>query len=219
MSEQEQGHEMRITTHGKINSFVSFALDFLQKNPTKTLTLHTLPSTTTHPSSSPSTNEQGTQATKDSFTSVTSSIPRLVSTVEIIKREYLKIQDISTAENGAIHGLNQYNELGNLEDITDTVHVGPQREDEERERMNKIVAALKGKNHLQQKKIPYMKITLCRQEVARFKGKKISHQSPSIRRLSKSTKTRLKKRFQKQTAAVEGAGMETSQESEHMGEA
>lgn len=45
----------------------------------------------------------------------TATIPRLISVVEIIKREYLKTLDTSLADSGNIVGLHQYNEIGNVE--------------------------------------------------------------------------------------------------------
>lgn len=43
-------------------------------------------------------------------------VPRLISVVEIVKREYLKKLDASLAEKGALSGLFQYNELVNAGD-------------------------------------------------------------------------------------------------------
>ena len=44
-----------------------------------------------------------------------SMVPRLVSVVEIIKREYLKI--LETKHSTRFLGLHQYNEIGTLEDL------------------------------------------------------------------------------------------------------
>ena len=49
----------------------------------------------------------------------TTLIPRLVSVVEIIKREYVKKLDPALAEKGCLAGLHQYNEVGALEDLSD----------------------------------------------------------------------------------------------------
>jgi len=42
-------------------------------------------------------------------------VPRLISVVEIIKREYLKV--LETTHSARLLGLHQYNEFGTLEDL------------------------------------------------------------------------------------------------------
>ena len=70
------------------------------------------------------------------------TIPRLVSVVEIIKREYLKTLDPGLAERGSLSGLHQYNEIG---DIVEAGHV--EREaDAEEERLESLAQALQGRN-------------------------------------------------------------------------
>jgi hypothetical protein len=79
----------------------------------------------------------------------TALIPRLVSVVEIIKREYVKMLDPALAEKGALQGLHQYNELGEL--VTPPVpeedeDAEAREERQERERREKLMEVLQGKN-------------------------------------------------------------------------
>ncbi|KAG2362812.1 hypothetical protein BDR07DRAFT_1406193 [Suillus spraguei] len=76
---------IRIMRQGKIRYWVKHGLDFFQEYPDKPLTLHTSPVDITQ-----------------------STIPRLISVVEILKREYVKSLDVSA---GQLTGLHQYNEL------------------------------------------------------------------------------------------------------------
>ena len=71
-----------------------------------------------------------------------STIPRLVSVVEIIKREYLKTLDPALAEAGTLSGLHQYNELGDLEDEGFVEKSGNEEED----RLESLARALQGRN-------------------------------------------------------------------------
>ncbi len=72
-----------------------------------------------------------------------SLIPRLISVVEIIKREYVKKLDPLLAEKGCLSGLHQYNELGTLDSF------GEETEDDqvrEERRLDSLASALKGTN-------------------------------------------------------------------------
>jgi hypothetical protein len=80
-----------------------------QKNADKPLVLHTLPAT---PSVSESAELVVPEAKK--FSSATACIPRLISVAEIIKREYLKKLQSTSASH--LPGLHQYNKIGLLED-------------------------------------------------------------------------------------------------------
>ena len=71
-------------------------------------------------------------------------IPRLVSVVEIIKREYVKMLDTSLAEQGTLTGLHQYNELGEL-DTPLTAEEDNQEADPEQERLRNLQAVIEGK--------------------------------------------------------------------------
>lgn len=179
-------HEMRITDHGKIHSFVSFALEFLQvsrfslmsllaspvfkehmeENPHRPLILHTLPATKDTPISGQTVNtrpqiaippELEANAVEDSsaepvkkkckLTRSTTTIPRLVSVVEIIKREYAKeasarqTTNSGSPNNSLRLGLHQYNELTTLEALGIVVRQGDVSDDAEQLRQ-----ALEGKN-------------------------------------------------------------------------
>lgn len=69
----------------------------------------------------------------------TALVPRLISVVEIVKREYVKMLDTSLAADGALTGLHQYNELGTLE-------ASAPEADPEQERLRNLDAVLGGKN-------------------------------------------------------------------------
>lgn len=71
-------------------------------------------------------------------------VPRLVSVVEIVKREYVKMLDTSLAEQGALSGLYQYNEIGELETSASAGEAG--EVDPEQERLQNLNAVLEGKN-------------------------------------------------------------------------
>lgn len=83
---------------------------------------------------------------KIGISSSTATIPRLVSVVEIIKREYLKTLELESGES--LSGLHQYNELGCLEDLGLNVDAeGEEGEgDGERQRLEALALALEGKN-------------------------------------------------------------------------
>ncbi|OCH94877.1 hypothetical protein OBBRIDRAFT_884432 [Obba rivulosa] len=165
--EPSETREIRITGHGKIETWVAFALRFLQENSTEPLTLHTLPAKKQQsiPSTEDAVDDTETpvqdaedgvsklESEKSRMASSMSTIPRLVSVAEIIKREYLKGLSPELAESGNLSGLHQYNEVGELAD-----EGGVSREDA-------LASMLRGKRHLRQHKVAYMKITLCRQEL------------------------------------------------------
>ncbi|OAX40567.1 hypothetical protein K503DRAFT_599499 [Rhizopogon vinicolor AM-OR11-026] len=113
-----------------------------------------------------------------------STIPRLISVVEILKREYLKTLDVSS---GQLTGLHQYNEL-QWEQRGEIPTEG-------KDRAANIVKALEGKNHPKLSLAPSMKVTLCTKALAGMHEKKdVTYQTPQIRRLSKTAKARMKKR-------------------------
>ena len=106
----------------------------------KPVVLHTLPASLVQ-----TTNE--TEKTRGALSNATTVIPRLVSVVEIIKREYLKSLELKHSTR--LTGLHQYNELGCLEDLEaednrmeqDTLQAA-----NEEARVQNIVQALGGKN-------------------------------------------------------------------------
>ncbi|KIK44400.1 hypothetical protein CY34DRAFT_802713 [Suillus luteus UH-Slu-Lm8-n1] len=156
---------IRITRQGKIRHWVKHGLDFFQENSDQSLTIHTCPADVAQ-----------------------STIPRLISVVEILKREYLKTLDISA---GQLTGLHQYNEL-QWEQRGEVPVVGE-------DRATTITIALEGKKHPKLTLAPYMKVTLCRKALAGMHEKKdVTYQTPQMRRLSKTTKARLKKKAKQQ---------------------
>ncbi|KAG2145226.1 hypothetical protein DEU56DRAFT_789536 [Suillus clintonianus] len=160
---------IRITRQGKIRHWVKHGLDFFQENLDKPLTLQTSPADVTQ-----------------------STIPRLISVVEILKREYLKTLDVSS---GQLTGLHQYNEL----QWERRGEIPAEGED----RASSIARALEGKNHPKLTLTPYMKVTLCTKALEGMHEKKdVTYQTPQTRRLSKNTKARLKKKALKQQTAL-----------------
>lgn len=188
---QEAAHEVRITSHGKMSAWVEFALKFFEENPGRPLAFHTLPPppTAAHEPASQS------KPKADRMHPSMALVPRLVSVVEIVKREYVKMLDTSLAEQGALSGLYQYNEIGELETSASAGEAG--EVDPEQERLQNLNAVLEGKNHLKIKKTAYMKITLCRKELGHPLSKATTYQKPSVRKLSKAARDRAKKRTKK----------------------
>ncbi|WWD02775.1 hypothetical protein V865_000817 [Kwoniella europaea PYCC6329] len=82
-------YKMRITSGGSISSYVDFAINFLNNNPHTPLVLHTLPP--------PQPNQKNTEvepSTTSKYSTTlltcTTTISRLISVVEIIKRSYIE---------------------------------------------------------------------------------------------------------------------------------
>ncbi|EKM53206.1 uncharacterized protein PHACADRAFT_197627 [Phanerochaete carnosa HHB-10118-sp] len=203
-SNELNAHEVRITSHGKMNVWVDFALKFFEENPDKPLTLHTLPvpsqsaarerdavSCSPASASTPAAAENKLEKMHPSM----ALIPRLISVVEVIKREYVKLLDPVLAEKDQLSGLYQYNELGEL-DLSHGKEVDP-----EESRRKELVTMLQGKNHLKIKKVAYMKVTLSRKELSHALRRPHTYQKPVIRKLSKSTRSRAKRRMAKEADA------------------
>ncbi|CAK5264201.1 unnamed protein product [Mycena citricolor] len=186
---------IRITTSGKIKGWVNHALVFFENHESTPLVLHTLPSAP----KSVTTDEVPTGTAKSipernasKLPVPTSTVPRLLTVVEIIKREYLK--NLEAKSSALLLGLHQYNEIGVL--------AGPEEEGElveeaDARRSREIIAVLEGKNHVQDKpRIPYMRITLCREKLPHLELA-ATYQPPSVRKISKSAKARARKREKK----------------------
>ncbi|KAJ7068612.1 hypothetical protein C8F01DRAFT_1118738 [Mycena amicta] len=219
---------VRITTHGKITAFVTFALQFFEKYENIPIVFHTIPAPKgkgkdkddakaagagdagkehTGASSSKSKPSKSDTTGLPSISQSALLTPRLISVVEIVKREYLK------ALAGELTGLYQYNEVGILEELPHPEYaaiarrgqdaVGEEEGDPEKVRAQAIATMLGGKNHIQTKQTPYMKITLSRVEIPGFKQ---ASQEPLKRKLSKSAKTRAKRREKKLASGVDGEG-------------
>jgi hypothetical protein len=81
---------------------------------------------------------------------VTETIPRLVTVVEIIKREFLK--NLALKHSPRLAGLHQYTEVGCLEDLQDSPETSSFATADEPfddlfdERAHEVVKALSGKN-------------------------------------------------------------------------
>ncbi|QRV74709.1 hypothetical protein RhiJN_02724 [Ceratobasidium sp. AG-Ba] len=179
-TETIEPHSMRIASHGKISALVKFALNFLKENPTRAIVLHTLPYKQC--------DEQHTgksSSKKRKIGSSTNDVPRLISVVEIIKREFKE------------GGLYQYNELGSLD--TPGTRQGrvevPTEPGEERQAA--VLEALQGKNHVPIQRTPYMKITLCRVALPEASMAGATYQAPMVKKISRSAKARKRKQAKK----------------------
>ncbi|KAI3615549.1 hypothetical protein WG66_011756 [Moniliophthora roreri] len=194
MESDPKSASIRITNGGKIKSWVTYALEYLEneENNSNHLILHTLPAA----SKSQTNSTSAENATTKHLGNATSAIPRLVTVVEIIKREYIKL--LEQKHSSRLTGLHQYNEFGSLEELgmcTSDANVN-----EEDQRAERLKMALEGKNYPKQKQTPYMKITLSHMELPELVEKGATYQSPLKRKLSKSARARAKKRQKKDEA-------------------
>ncbi|KAG6827930.1 hypothetical protein H0H92_009908 [Tricholoma furcatifolium] len=218
-------HLIRITDNGKIKAWVSFALNFLELTltPNKTnedrpLVFHTMPANPKPPTSADAASKEketeSTSASTSKLSKATTTVPRLLTVVEIIKREFIK--SLESQRSPRLAGLHQYNEICLFESL------GPECEDAENEetRATEIRRALSGVNHVRMKQTPYMKITLSLSALPDLAEKGATYvfflslgswiliglwtndvpfptyryQPPKIRKLTKSAKLRMKKR-------------------------
>ncbi|TFK41708.1 hypothetical protein BDQ12DRAFT_646303 [Crucibulum laeve] len=199
-------HPVRITSSGKIQSYVTAALQFFEKDDNCALVLHTLPYTAA-PTEKPSTTSGDsnmndhtssvpTKTSTNTHSQSTSTSPKLISVVEIIKREFMK--SLEAKHSSRLEGLHQYNQIGYLEELErkdGTVTVNGDSGEENRAR--NVIKALEGRNHVKQKQTPYMKIILSMKELPELVQSGATYQSPSKRKLSKSARARAKKREKK----------------------
>ncbi|KAF5380131.1 hypothetical protein D9615_006232 [Tricholomella constricta] len=198
-------HLIRITDSGKIKGWVTFALSFLEANENRPVVFHTLPFSSKTPPTAPvggSTAPAPESKTTTSKIKSTTLVPRLLSVVEIVKREFIK--SLEAKHSLRLAGLHQYNEIGCLEDLG-VLEEEPEKED----RATEIARALSGSNHVRQKQTPYMKITLSNCALPELEEKGATYQPPVIRKLSKSAKMRMKKReraAKKGTSAQDAEG-------------
>lgn len=106
-------------------------------------------------------------------------MPRLVSVVEIIKREYIKTLEL--AHSPRLTGLHQYNEVGSLE----ALGLAPSPQDTAEDRAEELIRKLEGKKcvcpsiardfclnlvSIKLVQTPYMKITLSLSELPELKA-------------------------------------------------
>ncbi|KDQ59210.1 hypothetical protein JAAARDRAFT_33946 [Jaapia argillacea MUCL 33604] len=188
--------QIRITSHGKIRTWVEYSLNLLENTADAAVTFHTLPppksSSRTENSSveSRTLDDTGTSieghvpAESKSSKKLASSaacIPRLVSVVEIIKREFLKK---APATAGQVGGLHQYNEIGYVEENGSAADLH-------------IVLQLNGSKFLKQQRTPFIKVTLSRQRLPETVLDKVTYQTPITKTLSRSARARAKKRSKK----------------------
>ncbi|OBZ72255.1 hypothetical protein A0H81_07461 [Grifola frondosa] len=210
---QDLSHELRITNHGKINGWVSFALDHfkvVQKYANRPLVLHTLPVQKPNlnlPTQDVPAENTTVQVQSDvkavgqpqRMNTSMSTIPRLISVVEIIKREYLNALDPVLAEAGCLSGLHQYNEIGELQEHSSIEGSANEGED----RLNMLAHALQGRGHLKQQKVAFMRVTLCQNELPELIVRGATYQRPVIRKLPKSSRVRAKRKLRKLNAELE----------------
>ncbi|KAG6877564.1 hypothetical protein C0993_006061 [Termitomyces sp. T159_Od127] len=173
-------HMVRITDNGKIRNWVSFALEFLFleasvlcTNEDRAIVFHTLPAPTA----------EGARGPGDAprrLSKATTAVPRLLSVVEIVKREFLK--SLEAKRSPRLAGLHQYNEIGCVETAVDE------------DRAAEIRRALSGSNHVKIQRTPYMKVTLSLKTLPELAESGATYQPPTLRKLSKSAKQRMKKR-------------------------
>ncbi|TFK77458.1 hypothetical protein BDN72DRAFT_830624 [Pluteus cervinus] len=210
---------IRITNGGKMKGWVSYALDHFETNENQPIVLHTLPAPAKSQNSGPLAGTITTMTTDTSLpeggagpsnrapsrTSTTSSrslapststVPRLISVTEIVKREYLKSLDAKRSTR--LVGLHQYNEFGILSEDEDGEEdaggTGGLEKDKTSKRAENIIDALQGKRFPHRKQTPYMRITLSQHELPDSLQNGATYQPPLKRKLSKSAKARARKR-------------------------
>ncbi|KAJ7800379.1 hypothetical protein B0H14DRAFT_3490773 [Mycena olivaceomarginata] len=213
---------IRITNHGKITTWVAFALDFLdvssfafdanRKHAFVPIVLHTLPATANPPdptptpapgdgtgraNSNPNPNPKP-NANPPSLAHTASTVPRLISVVEIIKREYLKKLELE--HSSTLLGLHQYNEIGTLEEELRAPEPPSCYSACRRGAVSGDRRSAAGDDTTKQ--TPFMRITLSRVELPGLAA--ATYQPPVARKVSKSAKARAKRREKKKGAELEG---------------
>ncbi|KAG8873325.1 hypothetical protein FRB97_006831 [Tulasnella sp. 331] len=205
--ENIEPHVMRITSHQKERVFIAFALKFLQDNPSRPLVLHTRKSEILPIAKAAASKKDTGTAESDASRlgklgrQCTHLTPRLISIVEIIKRELPKtLRNASTGANGDRDAgkLHQYNQVLCLEDEEEEAPV-----DQEDTTESRLQMAVNGENHLKVKRTPYMKITLSRAPVPALEVSKATYQAPIWWKPNKAQKAREKKRAKKKAAGAE----------------
>ncbi|KAH8117754.1 hypothetical protein DFH11DRAFT_1570478 [Phellopilus nigrolimitatus] len=200
--DSQTSHFVRITSGGKMKLWVEFSLKFFRENPGKPLIFHTLPSSSSTTSDSvlaPSETDHVDEEVDDRLKKqnktcpTTTNIPRLISVVEIIKREYFKTREPGPQSTG----LYQYNTLGSLEERGAQSGDDPTPLEDER-RQKKIATVLEGRNFPKLERTPYMKITLCTTSIPAMESNTNTIQVPPIKKISRSAKARQKRRLKKQ---------------------
>lgn len=125
-------------------NYHSLTATFKDVNEDKKIVLHTLPSSVDYEGRL--IQEPGKQSTSKTKSPTLELVPRLISVVEIIKREFMK--QLEATKSTRLIGLHQYNEIGHLESLGIQVEeeVGGEHVDAAAQRSNSIIQALSGKN-------------------------------------------------------------------------
>jgi len=130
-------------------------LNFFEENEEKALVLHTLPAAKKGGSiqsgktgdnagdneGTPLENDTATKDKKKGLSPSTTTIPRLITVAEIIKREYLLAMDVKRMPD--LVGLYQYNEIGCIEKGVE--NDADEEKDDAEDRMKMLAQALEGK--------------------------------------------------------------------------
>ena len=87
-------------------------------------------------------NDTATKEKKKGLSPSTTTIPRLITVAEIIKREYLLAMDAKRMPD--LVGLYQYNEIGCIEKGLEN-EVGEEKDEDAEDRMKMLAEALEGK--------------------------------------------------------------------------
>ncbi|KAF8510942.1 hypothetical protein BU17DRAFT_55047 [Hysterangium stoloniferum] len=215
-------HEMRVTAHAKMRSFVAFALKFLQENPQRPLVLHTFPvpherqvaakviNVESQPAPEPNTDtlvDEESPKKKRKLATPTATTIKLVSVVEIIRREYGKWALERRGADGRLvadslrMGLHQYNELSTLEALG---LVDPQ--DVEQDDAENLRQALAGGDFLRQKFTAHLKVTLSVSARPELEERGATYQPPLPIVKSKSSRARGRKRMRKEAKMADVPG-------------
>ncbi|KIM35841.1 hypothetical protein M413DRAFT_325570 [Hebeloma cylindrosporum] len=221
---------IRVTNHGKMRSWIAFSLNFFASDGEKRLILHTLPSAVDPDVESD--RQPPPSVTAKEASTATSVTPRLISVVEVVKREFIK--NLEKDRSPRLKGLHQYNEILTLEELGVTVKPSRAKEGqenptetEENTRSQQILQALSGKHQLvssvhptippfhclffssqspRQTQSPFLRITLSLVELPDLLLRGATYQPPIIRKVSKSAKMRAKKRAKSALAKQTTAG-------------
>ncbi|TRM67167.1 hypothetical protein BD626DRAFT_484959 [Schizophyllum amplum] len=199
---------VRITSSGKLKGYIAYALARLHDHPTEPLVLRT---------------------------DAAAAIPRLVTVAEIVKREFLAQLDVDKSPR--LEGLHQWNTIGSVDgplvpqkeskkrkrgqppqdDAEQQADEGDEQQaDNDTSRPQAILDALSGPKHFIQRQAPWMTTTLSLNMISGQDGS--SYQPPLPRTLTKSARTRVKKRLRAEKRAHEkpagGEGVDENKDKE-----
>ncbi|WWD17481.1 hypothetical protein CI109_101922 [Kwoniella shandongensis] len=189
--DEEESHRMRITSGGSMSAYVQFGLRYLRENPKTPLVLHTLPPPSPSPQAQPKSDKSQSESSGPSkprslttLLPCTTTAPRLIAIVELIKREYIAQirKDLQRTDpegkgkgKGKGKGIWQYTECGN--------HVPPlQEHQEEVETMGDLTRVLGGRTKPKMTHSPYLQITLSTRPLGLEEKRNVSCQYVLARR-------------------------------------